>query len=51
MRYKIDFNPIHLSMDWVNFKQLFSHVDENYLKSEWEKVNGKTKKTKKATIN
>lgn len=47
MRYKIDFNPIHLSMDWVNFKELFSHVDENYLKEVWGNKNGKIKKTKK----
>lgn len=49
MRYKIDFNPIHLSMDWVNFKELFSHVDENYLKECWEKKNGKIKKVKKGS--
>jgi hypothetical protein len=49
MRYKIEFNPTHLSMSWIDFKELFSHVDENYLKECWEKKNGKIKKTKKAS--
>jgi hypothetical protein len=47
MRYKIDFNPVHLTMNWVDFKSLFSHIDESYLKLEWEKANPKIKKIKK----
>jgi hypothetical protein len=47
MKYRINFNPVHLTMSWIDFKTLFSHIDESYLKSEWEKSNVKTKKQKK----
>lgn len=49
MRYKVTFHDEHLSLSWNDFKTLFSNIDESYLKSEWEKKNGKVKKVKKGT--
>ena len=43
MKFKISFHDEHLSLSWDIFKKLFIHIDESYLKSEWEKVNGKVK--------